>query len=63
MMYSTREVADMLNLSVKRVQQAAPGIAQKIGSYYAWTDEDVEKLKSRKGKAGNPNWIKKEKEQ
>ena len=63
MMYSTRQVADMLGLSEQRVRQAAPKIANKIGSCYVWTDEDIERLKARKGKAGNPNWVKKEKEQ
>ena len=57
--YTTKQVAAMLELSVRRVQKAAPELAEKLGHSYIWTEEAVEKLKARKGKVGNPNWIKK----
>ena len=51
---TSREVAELLGLSEQRVRQAAPKYAEKLGRNYWWTDEAVEALRARIGKAGRP---------
>ena len=53
-LYSSKEVAEMLGLSPRRVQMAGKELATKVGNAYTWTDKQVETLKARMGKVGRP---------
>lgn len=56
-MYTTMEVARMLGLSRERVGKAGLEYGvKKFGKSYMWEEADVERLKSRMGKVGNPNF-------
>lgn len=53
--YSTKEVAVRTGLSIKRVQQAAPDYAEKIGRDWVWTEDGIVQLEARRGKVGKPS--------
>ncbi len=55
-MKGTKEIAEELGLSIRRVQQAREtlGLGQKIGKTWIYTDEEMEKIRERIGKRGRP---------
>lgn len=55
-MYSTAEVAEKVGLSVDRIHQAAKslGVGKKVGSFFVFTERDIEAILARKGERGAP---------
>lgn len=47
---TTKEVAELLGLSVQRVQQASKLYARKVGRDWCWDMDGVKALRSRIGK-------------
>ena len=54
--YSTDEVAKILELSSSRIRKAAAAlkIGQKVGRGWIFTPEDIEKIRGRIGMRGRP---------
>lgn len=54
---TSSEVAKLLSLSRERVVKAGKEYGvEKHGNQYWWSDEDIERLRSRMGKVGNPTF-------
>jgi hypothetical protein len=53
-LFSSAQVANLTGISLARIRKAAPSLAQRIGSQYAWDLEAIEHLKNRRGKVGRP---------
>lgn len=57
MPYTTADVMEMTGLSRERIAKAGKEFGlSKFGHSYVWEEADVERLKSRMGKVGNPNF-------
>lgn len=53
--YTSKEVAERLGLTTARVNQHAKRFGvKKFGTYYMWTQADIDMLKYRKGMRGRP---------
>lgn len=56
MMRTSKEVAEELSLSKRRVNQAAKNMdLKKVGTQYCWNKTAIEKLRQRIGKRGIKN--------
>ncbi len=57
-LYSSKEVAEKLNLSIQRINQARESlkIGKKFGTgkgFYLYSEKDIDKIKERIGKSGH----------
>ncbi len=58
-LYTAREAAGRLDIASSRVRQLAPvlGVGRKVGSYWIFTDADIEQMRLRNTQQGRPRLV------